>query len=148
MEAIILQQRTRALNGVIDSHWFENEKIGLLRTLFHRIVIPLEPFDSGLDYISQPESTEIYIDWVNLGISETEKPSSFNLTKDGHIDYEASIYIGAAHNPIHVEELRIEYLGEDMYTIQGKIHVDFEYERVAQNEYFQFQTTLEYRNAT
>jgi hypothetical protein len=53
MKKIELQQKTTAKKGKIEFYYFENENIGLKKTLFHRIYIPLEPFDSGLEYESQ-----------------------------------------------------------------------------------------------
>jgi hypothetical protein len=55
VETIRLQAKARPLEGTIEHYWFENEHVGLARTLFHRICIPFEPFDSGLDYVAQPE---------------------------------------------------------------------------------------------
>lgn len=47
---ISLQHKTKPKNGKGEIYWFENEHIGLKRTLFHRFNIPLIPFDSGLEY--------------------------------------------------------------------------------------------------
>ena len=49
MDVIGLQEKARPRVGTIEHYWFENPHVGLPLTLFHRIIIPLEPFDSGLD---------------------------------------------------------------------------------------------------
>jgi hypothetical protein len=49
METIGLQTKAYPQEGTIEHYWFENERVGLARTLFRRIRIPFEPFDSGLD---------------------------------------------------------------------------------------------------
>lgn len=53
MDTINLQQKTRAKKGIVEPYWFENDTIGLPRTLFYRITIPLQAFDSGLEYEEQ-----------------------------------------------------------------------------------------------
>ena len=68
MQTIGLQSRARLLEGVIEHYWFENAHVGLARTLFHRIRIPFEPFDSGLEYVEQPERTELVVEWIKLGL--------------------------------------------------------------------------------
>lgn len=50
MKAIELQGKTEAQQGSGESYWFENSRIGMKRTLFHRFNIPLKPFNSGLEY--------------------------------------------------------------------------------------------------
>ena len=71
MKKIELQRKTTAKKGRIEMYYFENNSIGLKKTLFHRIYIPLEPFDSGLEYESQPIETEIVIEWLNLKLKES-----------------------------------------------------------------------------
>ena len=148
MKEIQLQTWTNALPGKMDCRWFENEHIGLKPTLFHHIVIPLKPFNSGLEYVEQPENTEIHIDWIELGIPETENPENFILEKEGVINYEASIYIGSAHNPIAINKLQVTASNQHNYKVEGNITVDFEFEGVAKKEDFEFQTALEYINDT
>jgi hypothetical protein len=69
---INLQSKARPLTGRIEHYWFENEQVGLKKTRFHRIEIPFEPFDSGLNYVSQPESASLVVEWLVL---EVEDPS-------------------------------------------------------------------------
>lgn len=75
MGKIELQKKTKAQNATVEAYWFENESIGLNKTLFYRITIPLEPFDSGLEYEEQPLSTEIVLDWYELKL---ENPDELN----------------------------------------------------------------------
>jgi hypothetical protein len=64
VETIGLQAKARSQEGTIEHYWFENEDVCLARTPFHRIRIPFEPFDSGLDYVPQPERTELIVEWI------------------------------------------------------------------------------------
>jgi hypothetical protein len=66
MDVIDLQSKARPGIGRIEHYWFENALTGLRRTQFHRICVPFDPFDSGLDFVSQPESTELVLEWINL----------------------------------------------------------------------------------
>ena len=54
----------KPLPAKIGIHWHENSYVGLKKTLFHRIEIPLLPFDSAQKYVDQPETTAISIDWI------------------------------------------------------------------------------------
>ncbi len=69
MDTIDLQTITQAEKGKAEKYWFENEHIGLNRTLFHRVYIPLSPFNSGLDDDAQPVKTAIVMEWLNLNLS-------------------------------------------------------------------------------
>ena len=47
MEKINLQDKTKPKTGKGEIYWFENENIGLEKTLFHRFYIPLIEFLRG-----------------------------------------------------------------------------------------------------
>ena len=141
MDVIGLQSKTKAKEGTIEYYWFENENVGLKNTLFHRITIPLEPFDSGLDYVEQPEDTLLMIEWINLGLKDPSLLAGVEITSEAKKDTEATIYIGAAHNWANIHSLHLKEIAPNKYEINGKITVEFENEMVANNEYFEFTTT-------
>ena len=93
-----LQSKTQVKNGVIQSYWFENESIGLPKTFFHRVTLPLAEFYSGLDYDEQPTKTEIILDWYKLDLSSPSRLDGMNLSHSIYKDAEGSVYIGCAHN--------------------------------------------------
>ena len=142
MKKIELQKNTTAKNGRIEIYYFENENIGLTKTLFHRIHIPLEPFNSGLEYESQPLETEIVMDWLNLNLTEPTNLDGIKLTSNPEDGTEVSIYVGSAHNPCDIKELEIRKIGEDKFELDCHLFVDFEYEGVAPSEEFEFKTQL------
>jgi hypothetical protein len=143
MKKIELQNKTTTKNGRIEIYYFENENIGLRKTLFHRIYIPLEPFDSGLDYESQPLVTEIVIDWLNLKLKEPTSLDGLKLTSNHDDDTEVSIYVGSAHNPCDIKKMKFKKIGENSYEVDCSLLVDFEFEGVAPKEEFKFKTRLE-----
>lgn len=147
MDVIDLQTKARPGLGRIEHYWFENPNIGLHRTLFHRIVIPFEPFDSGLKYVSQPESTELVVEWINLGLANPSDLDGVVISMGTTSDVEASIYLGAAHNCADLKELRLTREG-DSYRIRCRATVEFENEGVAQNEAFEFQARAKYLGET
>lgn len=142
MDKINLQQKARTCVGEISNFWFENSNIGLQRTLFYKIVVPLEPFDSGLCYVQQPEETEIVIDWIVLDSPSIESIESFEIGSDSSVSYESTIYIGSAHNPIDYERLLFKRISANEFFVQGRALIDFKHERVAENEYFDFSAKL------
>ncbi|MBL7955282.1 MAG: hypothetical protein JNJ91_09595 [Flavobacteriales bacterium] len=143
LSVIDLQNKARPCPGRIENYWFENEHIGLERTRFHRIVIPFEPFDSGLKWAHQPEATELVIEWINLGLEDPADLNGVVIAMGSTRDVEASIYLGSAHNWTDIKELRL-IKEADHYRIQCNAILDFENEGVARNEPFVFETTAKY----
>ena len=142
MEKINLQHKTKPKSGKGEIYWFENENIGLERTLFHRFYIPLIPFDSGLEYESQPLDTEIVFEWFRLDLVDPTNLDGLELTSRPEDDMEVSIYIGSTHNPCDIKEMKFHKIEENKYRVDCNLFIDFEYEGVAQNEEFHFSTEL------
>lgn len=143
MRQINLQNKTSAEKGEIRLYWFENQSIGLKRTLFHQIDIPLTPFDSGIDYESQPVSTVITIRWLNLDLKQPTDLDGLTITTTPNDDAEITIYLGNAHNPCDIRQLELRQVKNNLYEINCVLFVEFEYEGVAENEIFSFTTQLE-----
>ena len=144
METIGLQSKVRPQEGTIEHYWFENEHVGLARTLFHRIRIPFEPFDSGLDYVPQPEQTELVVEWINLGLDDPAALDGVEIAMGKTPDVEASIYLGAAHNWFQIEKLTLTREGS-RYRVTGMGNVEFAREGVANDERFAFEAMAVYR---
>ncbi|QHT65664.1 hypothetical protein GXP67_02775 [Rhodocytophaga rosea] len=145
MEKINLQSKTKAEKGIAEKYWFENSDIGLSNTLFHRICIPLTPFDSGLEYESQPVETEIVIEWLNLKLQNPDELNNLTITSQAYEELEASVYIGGAHNMCDVKRLEITKKENDNYLVKGELLIDFQSEGVGENEAFNFQTEVNYQ---
>ena len=139
---INLQRKTKAKEGSIEYYWFENSNVGLERTLFHRISIPLEPFDSELSYVEQPEETEIVFEWYKLNLDDPNKLDGLDLSQDNYPEAESSVYIGAAHNWCKIISLVLTRLSDLEFSIHGELEIDFESEGVGRNESFQFDTKV------
>jgi hypothetical protein len=144
MTTIDLQHKTRPLPGTIEHYWFENPHIGLARTRFHRITVPLEPFDSGLDHVKQPEATKLVIEWIPLGLDDPAALDGVVIAMEEMPDVEASIYLGGAHNWYDVETLALKRDGDGYIATCAGV-VDFDGEGVAENERFDFTVELDYR---
>ncbi|KAA3639785.1 MAG: hypothetical protein DWP92_04170 [Armatimonadetes bacterium] len=144
MDTINLQGKTRPLMGHVESYWFENEQIGLGLTRFHRVVIPFEPFDSGLDYVEQPESTELVVEWAKLGLADPSDLDGVDLSMVKHEGIEASIYLGSAHNWTHLEQFRLTRVDAGFH-VRCVAVVEFANEGVANNEPLEFETKVTYR---
>lgn len=142
MAGINLQNKTKAKEGKIEIYYFENENIGLKKTLFHRIYVPLEPFNSGLEYESQPLETEIVIEWLNLNLIDPTNLDGVNLISNHNDDLEISIYVGNAHNPCDLIKMSLRKVEGITYEIKCNLFVDFQHEGVAINEDFNFKTKL------
>ena len=143
MDRINLQDKAQPLEWRISHYWFENEHIGLKRTRFHRIQIPFEPFNSGLDYVEQPESTSLVIEWLVLPVADPAKLEGVHVSASTAPVMEASIYLGGAHNWMHVSELSFQSDGVD-YLVACKGIVQFENEGVGETEPFSFAARAKY----
>lgn len=120
--------------------------MGLARTLFHRISIPFEPFDSGLDYVEQPERTELVVEWINLGLNDPAALDGIEIAMGRTPDVEASIYLGAAHNWYQIENLTLSRHGS-RYRVTSVGTVEFAREGVANDERFALEAMAVYRGA-
>lgn len=144
MVRINLQHKTHPTAGYAEKYWFENEFTGLKRTLFHRICLPLHPFDSGLEYEPQPLETEIVIEWLDLALPNPDDLHNLQISSRRYEGLEASVYVGGAHNICEVLRLNIHSMEADTYAIDGELHIDFKSEGVAENETFSFQSVVQY----
>lgn len=142
MTKINLQQKTKAQKGDIEMYWFENANTGLKRTLFHRIEIPLKPFDSGLTYEPQPVETEIVMEWLKLNLNDPTNLDGLHLKSNSKEEAEVSVYVGNAHNPCSIKNISFKKIDNDLYQVQCHLFIDFEHEGVAKNEDFSFVTQL------
>lgn len=142
MESINLQNKTKPKIGRGEIYWFENKNIGLQRTLFHRFYIPLTPFDSGLEYESQPLETEIVFEWLNLKLIDPTDLDGLELTSKPDDDLEVSIYVGGAHNLGDVKTMKFHKIDGERYELDCNLFIYFEREGVAQNEEFHFNTEV------
>jgi hypothetical protein len=147
MNIIGLQKKTEPLEGIVEKYWFENTTIGLDKTLFHRIIIPLSPFDSDLEYVSQPEETEIVIEWLKLNLNNPDDLDNLTVTSQDYEDLEASVYVGSAHNVCEVEKLTFNKLESNKYLVKGDLFIDFESEGVGKNEKFSFIATVYFQES-
>lgn len=144
MDTINLQHKTGTAKGVVEPYWFENENIGLPRTLFYRITIPLQAFDSGLEYEDQPVETEIVIEWLQLDLTDMDDLDHVQVSSKKYEKVECSIYLGWVHNICEILQLDFEKIEGNDYRITGEIYIDFEWEKIAKNEKFSFQTIVSY----
>lgn len=145
LDKIDLQRKTIAETGSIEKYWFENATIGLPNTLFHRIVIPLKSFNSGLDYVPQPEDTELVFEWFDLSLSDPNHLDRLDLSHENYPSAEGSVYIGSAHNLFRIKKLSLERINGSRYKIIGEIDIDFQKEGVAENESFAFTTEADFK---
>jgi hypothetical protein len=145
MDKINLQNKAKAKRGTAEMYWFENDFVGLKKTLFHRIIIPLTAFDSGLDYESQPVKTKIFIEWLVLNLADPNDLDGLEISSRKYEKMEASVYIGGAHNICDVNRLNIKINKDNIYFIEGELMIVFEHEGVAENEVFTFKTTIEFK---
>jgi hypothetical protein len=115
----------RPRQGTIGGLIFENPNIGMARTLFHEVHIPLAPFKLEGETVR----TELRLDFMVLPIralSELdEKTFEFPPNpEDGYVD--GSIYLLGAHVPIDVP--RISFTRRRSATIHATVTLDLHFQ--------------------
>ncbi len=142
MNIIDLQNKTSAKKGKVDIFWFQNLDIGLERTLFHKIHIPLKAFDSGLPKDTKPLKTEVIVDWLNLNLNDPIEMDKLILKSGPNDDTQVTIDMGGAQNPCDLKRMAFNKVSENLYEIDCEIFIDFEYQEIGKNETFKFQTEV------
>lgn len=143
MNIIDLQNKTTAEKGSIEIFWFEDEKIGLKKTLFHKMTIPLKPFESGLEKDTKPVKTKIVVDWLDLKLRDHLNLDKLILKSSPDDDRDITIFIGGKHIPCDIRKMAINKISDTLYEIKCELLIDFEYEKVAKNETYKFKTEME-----
>lgn len=141
---INLQNKAKAKKGTAEMYWFKNEFMGIERTLFYRITIPLEAFDSGLVFEEQPVKTAIVFEFLVLNLPDPTDLDGLIVSSETHEELETSVYVGGAHNWCDVIRLTTKRKKDNTYFIEGKLAIDFEAEGVAEKEKFTFKTTIDF----
>jgi hypothetical protein len=97
------------------------------------MTIPLEPFDSELSYMPQPEGTTIYISSCALPVADLNiidgvlfEPTPDSITEN-------TIYLGSAHNTIDVKKVLFKKIDEKHYYVDLLLKIDFSLEGVGRD---------------
>lgn len=133
-------EKAEFLPGKIEAYWFENLHVGIQKTLFHSVTLPIAPFDSGFDCDENPLSTEIRCDFIDLSLSDPYDLDGIDMTIYKYPDVDASVYVGSAHNPVLIKQLLFEKDDNDTYKVYGDIIIDFSFENRAKPEQVVFET--------
>ena len=123
------------IRGKMSCILWENSHINLPLTLYYSIEIPIQPFNSGHDYVDQPTDTTIMIEWAIFRDGQNEHQErnwknlvgrQFNLSYDDETA-EGSIYLGTEHCQFN-SEINFLSLNGTTFDIELKMAVDFNIE--------------------
>jgi hypothetical protein len=132
---ILNVKEIKPLKGQMSCNLWENSHINLPLTLYYSIEIPLQPFNSGHDYVDQPTDTTIMIEWAIFSNEQNiqQEQNWKNLVgKRFSLDYddetaEGSIYLGTEHCQFN-SEINFLSLNGTMFEIELKMDVGFNIE--------------------
>jgi len=138
--------------GKLSCNLFENKNTGLPLHLNYTIVIPIEPFNSGHHYVSQPVETEVVIEWIQF-ISDGNKQednwtnllgNTYLLTYDNKTA-EGSFYLGSEHCPTN-SKITFLSLKENVFEIELEMAVSFNISTVnlPENGLIKIKTSVEF----
>jgi len=122
----------KPLKGQFNCNLFENATIGLPLTLYYSIEIPLQIFNSGHEYVSQPVDTSFAIEWIRfIGKSnELQEKNWTNLVgKEFDLSYEnetaeGSIYLGTEHCQFNSVIIFLS-LNDTTFGVELQMAIDF-----------------------
>lgn len=95
------------------------------------IEIGVEPFDSGLDYVPQPENTSFRLEGIYLPFDSVDALDGLDTGIDPD-DSDGSIYLGSAHNPVDIQRLALKRRGDGAFDAELTLFCDLAYEGVAE----------------
>ncbi len=133
------------LQGEFSCNLWENSYTGLPLTLFYAIEIPLSPFDSGHDYVTQPTSTSILMEWLKFtdpttGLNESNWKNlarkEFLITYENNTG-EGSIYLGSEHCQFN-SSIKFLSLENTTFNIELTLNVGFNIDTIHLNDNGQF----------
>ncbi len=89
--------------------------------------MPIEEFE----YEGEPQNTAVVLEFIEFGVEHWRdlEAQTFLFPKnpaEGHID--GSLYLGAAHNPVDVTEIRFGAFEDSQLTAEFRLEIDFTYE--------------------
>jgi len=114
-------------SGELSSTVFENEHVGISRSVFFRILIPIAPFD----FEGESVETSVRLDLIDFGVTDwrllNDKSFVFPVNPaEGYID--GSMYLGHAHNPADVTRIAFGRFTDSSVEVDFDIAFDFTYE--------------------
>jgi hypothetical protein len=124
----------KAKLGSMNAHIFHNPSIGLEPTLFYEIRIPLEPFDSGLEWEEQPINTAFQLDFLIFPVKDWRDFDEKSYDNISESNADASIYLGTAHNPVYIKHIYFKLVKQNQFRLDCTFLCDFEFEAVANKE--------------
>ena len=136
----------KAKIGNMRAHLFHNPTIGLAPTLFYDIKIPLEPFDSGLEWEEQPVNTEFQLDFLVFPVKDWREFDGKSYNDMSEDDADASVYLGNAHNPVYIKNISFEYLAQNRFRLDCTLLCDFTFETVADDETVKLSAEINFEN--
>lgn len=113
--------------GELRSVVFENEHVGIPRSVYFNISIPVAPFD----FDGESVETAVRLDLIDFGVADwrllSDKLFVFPVNPtEGYID--GSMYLGHAHNPADVTRIAFGRFADSSVEVEIDIAFDFTYE--------------------
>jgi hypothetical protein len=134
-------EQIKPLKGQFKCNLFENVNIGLPLALYYSIEIPLQTFNTGHDYVSQPVDTSFGIEWIRFvdKSDELQEKKWTNLVgKEFELSYdnetaEGSIYLGTEHCQFN-SIINFLSLHDTTFDIELQMAIDFNIDTVNLDE--------------
>lgn len=143
----------KPFKGKISCNLWENSNINLPMSLFYSIEIPLQPFNSGQDYVYQPTETSIMIEWIvfeDLVNGQQEANWKKLVGRQFDLSYqnenaEGSIYLGSEHCLLN-SQITFLSLSGNTFEVEFKMAIDFNIEtsNLDSDGLVKFKTQLEF----
>ena len=125
-------KEVRPLPGAMHCILWENSYTNLPLSLFYSIEIPLQPLNTGHEYVDQPTETSFVIEWIRFEDKqkrEQERNWKNLLGREFFLSYndqnaEGSIYLGSEHCQFNCS-IKFNNLNETVFDIELAMDIDF-----------------------
>jgi hypothetical protein len=105
------------------------------------IDIPLAPFDSGLPQDNPPIQTAFdLVLYLPVDAIDELDGREFAPQPD---DCHSTIYLGSAHNPVHVPAIRFRRVTDKVFHVACRLACDFAFERMGEPAVVALETELD-----
>lgn len=112
--------------------------------LAYGVSIPVRSFDSGLEWVQQPETPEFDLNPFPFAVRDWRGLEGQAFQPDKKEVNNSSVYIGSAHNPVDVLYIQFGKRVGTRFQLTCVLFCDFAFEGVAQNETIAFVTEVEF----
>ncbi|MFN8378579.1 MAG: hypothetical protein U0452_07895 [Anaerolineae bacterium] len=108
------------------------------------VSIPVQPFDSGLEWVYQPETPTFELNPFPFPVRDWRDLEGQAFRPSKKVVNNSTVYVGSAHNPVDVLYIHFGKRVRTRFQLTCVLFCDFDHEGVAQNETIALVTEVDF----